>query len=149
MGAKGRNPKSEGRRKAEIRNPNPDAGRSFRISAKPASGPLLCCSVLGFPSDFGLRVSDFSYWDSGFDFVNDAGNHPANGTLIISNSLSGGRAVGRNDHALVHGGAVGINRHLRDAFGIAGPVDGLADDEPPALEARVLAGSRKVAFDTR
>src|SRR6266849_4857631 len=104
-------------------------------------------SNFGLLSTFDIRHSDFSYWHSRFFLIHNPDDEPANGTFVISYRFSGGEAVGRNQHPLVHGGAVGVNGHLRDAFRSACAVDGLADDQAPARKAWVLAGSGEIAFD--
>ena len=50
--------------------------------------------------------------------------------------------------ALMHAGAVGVDGDLGSAFREAVGTDGLAEDQPPAHEAGMLAGSDYVAFDS-
>ena len=47
----------------------------------------------------------------------------------------------------MHAGAVRVNGNLRHALRLARLVDRLADDQPPALEAGMLAGGGQIAFN--
>jgi hypothetical protein len=89
---------------------------------------------------------EFSYWHPGLLLIHDAGNHPPYGTFFIAYSFPGSGAIGRNNDALVHPCTMGVDSNLRDAFRIAGIVDRLANDEPPAFEAWVLSGGGQVSF---
>jgi hypothetical protein len=44
-------------------------------------------------------------------------------------------------------GAVWVNRHLRHAFRLACAVDRLANNQPPSLEAGMLASRDHIAFN--
>jgi hypothetical protein len=112
-------------------------------------GRLLRISAFGFLSTFGIRISNFSYWHSGFFFVHDADDHPADWAFVVADGFAGGGAIGGKNDALMHGRAVRVYGDLRDAFGDAGPADRLANNQPPALEARVLASCGQIAFDAR
>ena len=80
-------------------------------------------------------------------FINDANDHPADGTFVVLHGFASGHAIGRNDHTLVHRGAVGVNGDLRNAFRRASMVNGLTNDQAPALKTRVLAGGGEIAFN--
>src|ERR1035437_9440668 len=122
--------------KSEFRNPKktpPDA-RPLRISS------------FGLLSSFDIRISSFSYSHPRLFLVHDGGDHPAHGTFIVANGFARGQAVGRNNHLLVHSRAVRVNGHHRRTFGFARRAHWLANDEPPALITRLLAGRHHIAF---
>src|SRR6266576_2722907 len=79
-------------------------------------------------------------------FVHDPDDHPPHRTSFVVHCLASRHAIGGNDHALVHRRPMRINCHLRNPFGSAGPIDRLADDQPPSLKARMLAGSSEITF---
>ena len=70
------------------------------------------------------------------------------GLLSSPTALRAAAPSRRNDHALVHAGAVRIDGHLRRALRLARPwLIGWQITKPPALEARMLPGRDHVAFD--
>jgi hypothetical protein len=94
---------------------------------------------------------DLGIWDSGFSFrchlVHDTSDYPASGASIGSHGFSCCRAIGGNHHSLVQAGTVRVNRYLRHTFGLADAVDGLTNDQSPALQAGMLAGRHDIPFD--
>src|SRR5439155_15111048 len=90
----------------------------------------------GRPSPFGIRYSAFSYEHSGFPFIHHAEDEPSRRTFRVANGLARGGTVTRDDDALVQAGAMRVDGDLRWAFGFARSADRLADDQPPALQAR-------------
>jgi hypothetical protein len=89
-----------------------------------------------------------SYWHSGLFFIHDRCDHPPHRALVVSDRSARCQAIRRNDDALVHAGAMRVNRDLRRALGVARIIYGLANDKPPAFEARVLPRRRYVPLYT-
>ena len=83
-----------------------------------------------------------------FFFIHDGGDHPAHRAFVIAHGFARRQTIGGNNHALMHSGAVRINRDLRHTFRIARAVNRLANDQPPPLQAGMLAGRHDIAFDT-
>src|SRR6267378_5558380 len=80
-------------------------------------------------------------------FVHYPDNHPSHGTLLVTDCFASRHSIRRNNHSLVHTCAMGVNRCLRHALGFAFLVDGLAQQQSPALQARMLPSGDQISFD--
>src|SRR5216110_646873 len=81
-----------------------------------------------------------SYRHPRFLFVDDPDDHPADRAFRVVDGLARGRAIGGNDDPLMHRRAMSIDRDLRHSFRFTRVIDRLANNQPPALEAGMLAG---------
>jgi hypothetical protein len=138
MGVEFRSPKSEIRNPAgrdEIRNQNNE----------PTREAFFWTSDFALLSDFGFRASDFS---RRFLLIDHAQHQPSDWTLVVAHRPARSQSITRNHHPLLHSGAMGIDGDLRRPFGFARLIDGLANDQPPPFQARMLSGGDYVAFNT-
>jgi hypothetical protein len=130
-----RDPKSQGRKQAGIRRPN---GRGEK-------GPptiVLRISHFGLLSAFGFLVLGFSSL-----LVHNPNDHPTHWTFVVTDGLPSRVAVRSKDDPLMQAGPKRIDSNLRGALRLALIADRLADHQPPALEAAVLASRDHVAFN--
>src|SRR5690606_20086670 len=82
-------------------------------------------------------------------WVEESDDEVAEGALRVFDEVAGGRAVGRDEHALVKAGAERIDGEDGCAFVASGLVDRLADDRAGAAHAGMAGGGRNGAVDTR
>src|SRR6266567_4223498 len=120
------------------------AGTVLLRVTRPMTAPSFMRRKIQSPN-VGIRNSALSYR---IFLVHQADDHPTDRAFFVAHSVPRGRTVRGNDHPLVEGGAVGIDRDLWRALGIARHTDGLANEERPALQAGVFAGGYDVAFNS-
>src|SRR5436190_19350994 len=73
-------------------------------------------------------------------------DHPTRRAPFVADALARREAIGRNDDALMHAGAMRIDRDLGRAFGLPRVIDRLTNNQPPSLEAGMFAGGDDIAF---
>src|SRR4030095_2616814 len=78
--------------------------------------------------------------------VNNPDQNPRRWTLVVSDEPPRRQSVRRDDHALADAGPMRVDRDLRRSLGRPLAVDGLADDQPPALQTRMLVRRDDVAL---
>src|SRR5580765_3028610 len=78
--------------------------------------------------------------------VNNPDQNPPRGTLIVSDEPPRRQSVRRDEHALADAGPMRVDGDLRRSLGRSLAVDGLADDQPPALQTRMFMRRDDVAF---